>query len=113
MRTWTCWRSPKLIFYGRMMRPTPAFRKPPMNGARRIARPCRNAKLGSSPRKRSAKLERAFKPAGAGNRFFPGANAWRVRRDGGADRTQMGIDRAMVAGLFAQARQKQGHGAGL
>ncbi len=31
------------------MRPVPAFRKPPLNGARRIVRPHRSAKLGPRP----------------------------------------------------------------
>ncbi len=39
---------PQIDFYGRMMRRTPAFRKPPMNGARCIACPHPNARVGCS-----------------------------------------------------------------
>jgi hypothetical protein len=54
-----------------MMPPALAFRKPPMNGARRIACPHRDARLGWSVLfwKRSANLEQAFEPAGAGKKM--------------------------------------------
>src|SRR5437899_10756325 len=64
-------------------------------------------------RKRSANLEQAFWSIDAGHPFFADAHARRISGNGGPDRAQMGIDRTLVAGLLASARQEQRHGASL
>src|SRR6266851_1045475 len=87
--------------------------QPPIEGAARIARQHRNAKLRSPviTATRSATFERASRPAGAGSSVFLDAHARGTGGNGGRDRAQMGLDRELVAGLFARARQEQGHDA--
>ena len=92
-----------------MMRRLPAFRKPPRGSA--YLRRNRNASVRWSIDREGrgfAKRELSFDPTGVGNPGLPDTCALRVRGDGDGNREQMGIDRCLVAGLFAAPDHDRG-----
>src|SRR5271156_5037560 len=101
-------RLPRNDFLFAQDAPGAGFAQAADQARRRIAYPNRNANL--SPvgwLKRSVKLERAFRPAGAGNPFCSDACASRIRGNRGPDHARLGTDRNLVAGLFAAPRHRQ------